>query len=281
MTSFSPIWITITARGGRVYPLWRDAQATVSNFQPGLVSEVGLAIGQPVSDPDLLAYIAAVMAHPAFTERFAEDLVQPGLRLPVTADAALFREAVAIGCEVIWLHCYGERFCDAAAGRPSGPPRMAKGEGPVIPANGAIPGAPEPLPDAMEYDPAKKRLHVGKGFIDNVTPQMWAYEVSGKNVLRQWFSYRKRDRTRPIIGDRRPPSPLDSIQPDHWLAEYTTDLLNLLHVLGRLVALEPVQKNLLDRICAGALLSPDALGIANKQVPEEAGDTELAGDDAS
>jgi hypothetical protein len=32
---------------------------------------------------------------------------------------------------------------------------------------------------------------------------MWAYEVSGKNVLRQWFSYRRRDRSKPVIGDRR------------------------------------------------------------------------------
>ena len=50
---------------------------------------------------------------------------------------------------------------------------------------------------------------------------------------------------RPIIGDRRPPSPLDSIQPDHWLPEYTSDLLDLLHVLGRLIALEPRQADLL------------------------------------
>ena len=59
---------------------------------------------------------------------------------------------------------------------------------------------------------------VGKGYIENVTPEMWGYEVSGKEVLWQWFSYRKLDRSRPIIGDRRPPSPLDKIQPDHWLA---------------------------------------------------------------
>ena len=88
-------------------------------------------------------------------------------------------------------------------------------------------------------------------------PAVFAYEVSGKNVLRQWFSYRKRDRTRPIIGDRRPPSPLDAIQPDHWLPEYTDDLMNLLNVLGRLVRLEPRQADLLERVCAGPL-APEA-----------------------
>jgi hypothetical protein len=92
-----------------------------------------------------------------------------------------------------------------------------------------------------------------------VPKAVWEYEVSGKQVLVQWFSYRCRDRSRPIIGDRRPPSPLDRVQPAAWLAEYTTELLNVLHVLGRLVALEPRQADLLARICEGALLSADHL----------------------
>jgi hypothetical protein len=102
---------------------------------------------------------------------------------------------------------------------------------------------------------AKRRLVIGKGFVDNVTPAMRAYEISGKTVLDQWFSYRRRDRTKPMIGDKRPPSPLEKIQPDGWLAEYTEDLLNLLNVLGRLVALEPRQADLLDRIVAGPLVA--------------------------
>jgi hypothetical protein len=49
------------------------------------------------------------------------------------------------------------------------------------------------------------------------------------------------NRERPILGDRRQPSLLGDIQPDHWLAEYTTELVNLLNVLGLLVELEPGQ----------------------------------------
>jgi hypothetical protein len=49
--------------------------------------------------------------------------------------------------------------------------------------------------------------------------------------------------------------PLEKIQPDGWLAEYTEDLLNLLNVLGRLVALEPRLADLLDRIVAGPLVA--------------------------
>jgi len=110
------------------------------------------------------------------------------------------------------------------------------------------------MPDEIQYDGTKRRLMIGKGFIDNVPPAVWHYEVSGKRVLTQWFSYRKKNRERPIIGDRRPPSKLGDIQPDHWLAEYTTELLNVLNVLALVVELEPTQAKLLEAICAGPLL---------------------------
>jgi len=76
---------------------------------------------------------------------------------------------------------------------------------------------------------------------------MWNYEISGKHVLHQWFSYRKANRERPIISDRRKPSRLGNIQPDHWLTEYPTELINVLNVLGRLVDLEQSQVDLPTR----------------------------------
>lgn len=249
-------------RGGRVYPLWQDRSTSKSNIKPAFLSYLAKIYGQPVKAEDAIAYVAAVMSQPAFTARFQSDLVQPGLRVPITADANMFTEAVALGKEVIWLHCYGERLADLAANRPKQPPRLPKASAPTIPAGGMIPSSPEPLPDMMDYDPSTQRLKVGKGYIQNVTPEMWAYEVSGKRVLWHWFSYRRRDRSRPIIGDRRPPSPLDNVQPEGWLPEYTTDLLDLLHVLGRLIKLEPAQADLLNRICAGPLRSVEELAAA-------------------
>jgi hypothetical protein len=61
------------------------------------------------------------------------------------------------------------------------------------------------------------------------------------------------------MGDRRPPSALDRVQPEGWLAEYTTELLNVLHVLGLLVEREPAQASLLERICEGPLLEVEVL----------------------
>lgn len=212
-----------------------------------------------ITAEDLFAYTGAVAAHSAYTARFQRDLVQPGLRIPITADAALFAEAAELGREVVWLHCFGERFADSASGRPHAPPRLPPERAPTISKEGAIPTEPERMPNRLDYDPERQRLFVGEGFIDRVPPEIWAYEVSGKQVLMQWFSYRRRDRSRPLIGDRRPPSPLDKVQPDNWLPEYTTELMNLLHVLGRLVLLESRQADLLERICEGPLLAADQL----------------------
>jgi hypothetical protein len=227
-----------------------------------LLTFLGQKYGMNVGAEDLIAYIAAIAAHPAFTARFHDDLSTPGLRIPLTSDRDIFAEAADIGRTIIWLHTFGERMTDPKKGRPAQPPRLPPAKMPRIPANGAIPQEPAAMPDSIGYDAAKRRLQVGRGYIENVEPGMWLYEVSGKQVLPQWFSYRKANRERPIIGDRRTPSPLGDIQPDYWLAEYTTELIDLLNVLGRLVDLEPTQAAVLERVCSGQAISAEELRAA-------------------
>lgn len=81
---------------------------------PGLAYYLAERLGLPVGVDDIVAYMAAVIAHPAYTREFRDQLQVPILRLPLTADPALCEQAVCIGEEVIWLHTYGERFADAA-----------------------------------------------------------------------------------------------------------------------------------------------------------------------
>jgi hypothetical protein len=122
---------------------------------------------------------------------------------------------------------------------------------------------PDGFPDTIDHDAALNRLKIGTGWIDNVPLAVWRYEVSGKQVLRQWFSYRKKNRERPQIGDKRDPSPLQKIQPNHWLPEYTAELLNVLNVLGLLVDLEPKQADLLARVVDGPLVAAGKIGSAS------------------
>ena len=61
-------------------------------------------------------------------------------------------------------------------------------------------------------------------------------------------------RNRLIDGDCQASSKLDETQPDHWLADYTTELLNVLNLLALLVEMEPDQAKLLEAICDGPTL---------------------------
>ncbi|MFC7499630.1 type ISP restriction/modification enzyme [Enterovirga sp. GCM10030262] len=251
LTSAIPDQDHFSGRGGRVFALWKDAAAIETNVSAKTIAALTRAYGSAPDPVDIFAYVAALVAHPAYTETFKADLIRPGLRVPLTADKTLFAEAAALGREVIWLMSFGERMNE---GRPPGEPRLPQDRRPIYPKEGKIPDTPEGFPDSLDYDPVLKRLKVGTGYIDNVPQAVWDYEVSGKNVLRQWFSYRRKNRERPQIGDRRPPSPLGDIQPDRWLPEYTSELINVLNVLAMLVELEPRQADLLKRIVEGPLI---------------------------
>ena len=140
---------------------------------------------------------------------FASTCTRSGvahLRIPLTAAHQLFARAVALGRRVLWLHTYGERCVDPKAGRPAGSPRVTGASAPNYPRAGAIPATAEGMPNEISYDPPTRRLSLGAGYIDNVAKEVWEYSVSGKRVVKHWFSYRRRDRERPLMGDRRPPS---------------------------------------------------------------------------
>ncbi|MEV0227969.1 type ISP restriction/modification enzyme [Nonomuraea sp. NPDC050786] len=241
--------------GGRVLPLYRDGAAGSANLAPGLLRLLTDRLGQTVTAADMLAYIAAATAHSGYTSRFREDLRTPGVRIPLTADPELWEKAIRLGRRVLWLHTYGERFADPAEDRPAGPPRPPAAQRAKVLV--AIPGTADDMPDDISYDPETATLHVGVGQIAPVRPEVWAYEVSGLKVIKKWFGYRKKNPT------GRKSSPLDDINTEEWTAEFTTELLQLLHVLTLCVELEPDQADLLERICNSPLVTVADLEQAN------------------
>lgn len=236
--------------GGRVLPLYTGPDVTRPNLAPGLLDALTLRLGQALTAVDVLAYIAAVTAHPAFTNRFVEDLRTPGIRVPLTTDTDVWTDAVTIGRTVLWLHTRGERLTDPAAERPAGAPRIADPDRhPKVTV--AIPDTDDAMPDTLHHDPATKTLAIGGGRIAPVEPAVVDYEVSGMNVLRKWFSYRRG--TRPVARGQQ--SPLDDVRPTSWPPVYTTDLLDLIHVLTAVTDLEQTQADLLDRVMAADRLT--------------------------
>lgn len=239
-----------SGRGGRVLPLYRDARATLPNISPGLLDHLSLQLKCVVTAEDLVAYLAAVTAHHGFTRRFAEELKRPGVRIPLTRNRALWRAAVSLGEEVLWLHTYGEQGVDSDAGRPASAPRM-ESERPTVQLG--IPDTPDRMPEKIRYDEPNRALHVGEGIIAPVLPEVMTFEVSGMPVVKHWFGYRKKH------PDGTRSSPLNDIVATAWTPAMTTELLDLLNVLGRCVTLAPEQEALMAEIVANPLITVEDL----------------------
>lgn len=172
--------------------------------------------------------------------------------LPLTGNSKLWSRAVSIGEEVIWLHTYGSRCVDRSSGRLEEFPRLPLGVCPKVTV--PIPSTSDRMPDHIDYDEETEKLIIGEGAIAPVSRAVWEYSVGGMNIIRQWFEYRRRRRGRQIRS-----SDLDDIRPTEWMHRFTDDLLNLIHVLGRCVLLEPTQEELLDEICTGPLVTVSEL----------------------
>lgn len=160
--------------GGRVLPLYRDRAGLAANLAPGLTRLLSEWLGRTVTAADLLAYIAAVTAHTGYTATFREELRTPGVRVPLTADAELWEEAVRLGRRVLWLHTYGERYVDPEDDRPAGPPRAALADRPKVQV--AIPGTSDAMPDDISYDAGTATLHLGAG---QIAPVRLEVEIRG------------------------------------------------------------------------------------------------------
>ncbi|WP_158684578.1 type ISP restriction/modification enzyme [Amycolatopsis orientalis] len=251
-----------SGRGGRVIPLFRDRHGREPNVAPGLIRELSREMENSVTAEDLLAYLASVTAHDGFIRRFSEELKRPGIRVPVTRNRDLWRAATALGREVVWLHTYGERCVDPDDGRPAETPRM-KSSRPTVKID--IPDTPDRMPQRIQYDAAKHELHVGDGLISPVRPEVMAFEVSGMPVVKHWFGYRKKS----PHGTHS--SPLNDIVATAWSPSMTTELLNLLNVVGRCAALAREQDKLLSEIVAGPLITTEQLAaVGVLPVPQAA-----------
>ena len=246
--------------GGRAWPLWLDTEGTVPNVVPGVLDVISVRLGRAVGGRDLFAYVAAIAANVAYTSCFVEDLVIPGLRLPLTAERACFEEAISLGARVLWLFTYGQRFDDSAEGRPYGAPRLDAERRPQVTV--AIPDTEADMPEAIDFDPVRRELAVGEGRIAPVELAVWEYEVSGMKVLKHWFERRARE------PRGRRSSHLDTIVAKTWNPDWTTELLETLNVLTLLIDLAPTQADLLGRVLDGSLITVDDLVQGGVNVSE-------------
>ncbi|MDA8262936.1 MAG: N-6 DNA methylase [Actinomycetota bacterium] len=227
--------------GGRdVVPLWRDAAATSPNVTAGLLDALSVEYGLQVRAEDLFAYCYALLASPAYVERFREELEVPGPHIPLTSDPEQFDRTVALGRQCIWLHTFGAyRTGGSVWGDLDGSARC------ITP----VPPDAARYPDRYAYDERRQALAVGTGEFAPVSPAIWTFTVSGFPVVRSWLDYRMRQQR-----SQRTSSPLDAIRVERWPAHFTEELLRLLWVLEGTVELWPELASNLTSVIEGPLL---------------------------
>jgi len=219
-------------------PLWRDSAGTEANITAGVMEKLTEGYGWAVTPLRFLAYTYTILASPGYVTRFWEELTIPGPRLPITKNADLFTAAANLGERLIWLHTYGERCVPSGkkTGKlPSGRARIEVG----------VPQSETDYPEDFAYDAIKQELRVGKGMFSGVRPEVWAFSISGLDVVKSWLGYRMRKRS------GKSSSPLDAIRPSAW--HFDDELLDLLGILDHTIDLLPEIDVLLGQILAGEL----------------------------
>ncbi len=252
--------------GGKdVIPLYRDAKGT-PNADPAALKVLSNKLGIKVTAERLFAYTFGVLAGTDYTERFHDALETPGPRVPLTADPELFAQMSQHGEKLIWLQTFGERF----------------GAGTLPTAGIEWQAEPSRLPEAkadIKFDAPTETLKVADGVLTGVPEEVWAFEVSGMNVISKWLGYRM---SKPAGRAASSDSPLDHIRPITWSSDWSTELVEIVAAIRETLALVPGGIALLDEIVAGPLIgagelppvSP-ALRKPPKTKPGSAADAEL------
>ncbi|NLS76012.1 MAG: DNA methyltransferase [Chloroflexi bacterium] len=155
----------------------------VPNLSPAFVAELETRLGLRFAPAgateagefgpeDVLHYAYAVFHSPAYRARYAEFLKIDFPRLPLTADAALFRALCAKGGELVALHLM---------------------ESPAL--NRLVTRFPVPgdnVVGKVRYDDNHRRVHINAAqYFEGVEPEVWAFQVGGYQVLDKWLKDRQ------------------------------------------------------------------------------------------
>lgn len=230
---------------GSVFPLFRDNGKGAPNVTSDLLALLEDSYESEVTPEDLFAYSYGVLGTGAYSEKYSDFLLNSMPRIPFTANAALFREVVALGRDLLWWATFGER-CQ---------PLDAKGKPvKVLPAGTTkntkpVPATTEGYPEDYSYEPETLTLTVGEGLFAPVSKEVWDFQVSGLKVVQSWLAYRMKKRK------GKASSELDKIRPEKWT--FSRELLEVLAVVEHIVDRTPEAAKLLKEVVDGDLIDSD------------------------
>jgi hypothetical protein len=232
--------------GADVIPLYRDSAGASPNIARAAAAAIREVLGHDVHAEDLFAYVYAILASPQYVERFWEELIRPGPRIPITKDRELFQRGVTLGRRLLWLHTYGERLVPVGSVRGDIPQGAARCLSPVS-------DRPAQYPEEFGYRPDDREIRVGDGRFGPVGSEVWDFSISGFEVAKFWLGYRMKDPA------GRHSSRLEETRPDRWTAGMTDEFLELLWTIEHTLAVYPDLAGLLTAILDGPCFTAEEL----------------------
>ncbi|MCX5202208.1 DNA methyltransferase [Streptomyces sp. NBC_00237] len=197
-TALLPDGHSPAGRPGRIRPLYRRPGGREPNLTPGLTAFLGERYGREVAPEDVLAWALAT-ARPS----------PRGAVVPLPRDPEVWQHGLERGHRLRALLLRGARGGER--------PRLPGGRRPYVRA--AVPARP----GSIAYDRAESSLIIGgTGRISPVPEAAWTFETGGVRVLERWFEVR----TGEAAG------PLEALRPSAWPKEWSSELLELVTVLG-------------------------------------------------
>jgi len=162
------------------FPLYLHQDGTKRELRPErkvnladwLLPKLRAAYGFRPSPEQVLAYIYAVLYSPTYRQKYSQELRIDFPRVPLTADAGLFRQMADLGQRLIGLHLLDSSELD---------PPVAKYEGT---GNDKV--------EQIKYDETEQRLSINAdNYFEPISPAMWNYQIGGYQVLAKYLKDRK------------------------------------------------------------------------------------------
>jgi predicted helicase len=148
-----------------------------SNKEPNIDKKIYQTLnqnyGHELTPEEILYYIYAVFYSNIYREKYAEFLKIDFPRVPFTTDYKVFSKMAALGNELVDLHLMKSSRLNTLVSKFQG-----ESENDVI--------------EEIIYRPEESRIYINsEKYFDNVTPQVWDYQVGGYRVLQKYLKDRK------------------------------------------------------------------------------------------
>jgi len=150
-----------------------DSKNRTPNIDEKLYETLNGAYNKKLTPEEILYYIYGVFYSNIYREKYAEFLKIDFPRVPFTKSYKLFIEMAELGKKLTDLHLLKSKYLDNPVSKYQGDSENDKIE-------------------KIIYSETKKTIHINnEKYFDNVSPEVWNYQIGGYQVLHKYLKDRK------------------------------------------------------------------------------------------